>query len=85
VGTVVQVRDVMTGTVIREMTVVVMVETETAVTVVTQDQVAGTVAVTVIQIETEDEMTGRVLDGTAATLVGDETVEMTAFPSKFWN
>jgi hypothetical protein len=77
VGTVVQVRDVMTGTVIREMTVVVVVETIDGMTVVTHDKTTGVVAVTVIKVEEETE-TGRIVNGEAVTLVGEETVQMTS-------
>jgi hypothetical protein len=82
VGTVVQVRDVMTGAVIREMTVVLVQETVDAMTVVTQDRESGLVAVTVMMIKEETE-TGRVINGEAGTLVGEVETVLMESPSKF--
>jgi hypothetical protein len=76
VGTKVQVRDKTTGAVVREMTVVLVIETVDGLTVVTQEQTTGAVAVTVMLIEEETE-TGRVINGEAATLVGEKEEALT--------
>jgi hypothetical protein len=74
-------REIQVGAVVLGMTVVLVRETVDAVTVVTQDEITGVVAVTVIVIEEEDEMTGTVIEGEAGTLIGDHN-QMTTFPSR---
>jgi hypothetical protein len=82
VGTVIRVRDEVTLDVIREMTVVVVLDKVDGMTVVTQDKTTGMVAVTVIKVE-EETILGRVINGEAGTLVGAEIAEMaeTIYPS----
>jgi hypothetical protein len=75
---VVQVRDKITGAVVREMTVVLVNETLGGMTVVTQDKITGAVAITVIQ-DVVEEMTGEEMTE-AMTLVREEDPTMT-FPS----